>query len=65
MAYAMEHHSHDPVPSRWPIITAIGAGLIPIGIVASTHGAKEGIILVPVPSSAATSWTPTPACETR
>jgi cytochrome c oxidase subunit 3 len=46
MALAMEHHSHDPVPSRWPIITAIGAGMIPIGIVTSTHGAKEGIILI-------------------
>jgi cytochrome c oxidase subunit III len=46
MAFAMEHHSHDPVPSKWPIITAIGAGLIPIGIIASTHGAKEGIVLI-------------------
>jgi len=43
MAIAMEHHSHDPVPSRWPIITAFGAALIPIGLVAATHGIKEGI----------------------
>jgi cytochrome c oxidase subunit 3 len=48
MALAMEHHSHDPIPSKWPIITAIGAALIPIGIVASTHGAKEGVALIPV-----------------
>ena len=25
MAFAMEHHSHDPVPSKWPIITAIAS----------------------------------------
>jgi cytochrome c oxidase subunit III len=43
MAIAMEHHSHDPVPSKWPIITAIGAGLVPIGIIASTRGVKAGI----------------------
>lgn len=43
MALAMEHHSHEPVPSKWPIITAIGAGLIPVGLVASAHGAKEGL----------------------
>ncbi|HLQ66498.1 MAG TPA: heme-copper oxidase subunit III [Candidatus Limnocylindrales bacterium] len=43
MSIAMEKHSHEPVPSRWPIITAIGVGLIPIGLVAATRGAKEGI----------------------
>jgi len=36
-------HSHEPVPSRWPIITAFGAGLIPVGLVSSAHGWKQGL----------------------
>ena len=43
MATAVEHHSHDPVPSRWPIIAAIGMGLIPIGLVGNAHGWKGGL----------------------
>jgi len=39
-------HSHEPVPSRWPIITAIGAGLIPVGLVTAIHGWKEGLALL-------------------
>ena len=46
MAVAMQHRSHDPVPSKWPIITAVGAGMIPIGLVASTRGLKEGIAIL-------------------
>jgi len=46
MAIAMEHHSHDPVPSKWPILTAAGAGLIPIGLIASTRGASWGVPLL-------------------
>jgi cytochrome c oxidase subunit 3 len=46
MAIVMEHHSHDPVPSKWPIITAVGAGLIPIGIIASTRGVKYGVAIL-------------------
>lgn len=44
MSIAMEHHSHDPVPSKWPIITAFGAGLIPVGLVLYAHGTKDGLI---------------------
>src|SRR5436309_15826792 len=36
-------HSHEPVPSRWPIITALGAGLIPVGLVSAAHGWKQGL----------------------
>jgi len=39
-------HTHDPVPSRWPIIVAAGVGLIPIGLVANAHGRKEGLGLI-------------------
>lgn len=46
MDVAKEHHSHDPVPSKWPIITAFGAGFIPVGLVANAHGLKEGIPIV-------------------
>ena len=46
MAIAMEHRSHDPVPSKWPIITAVGAGLIPVGLIASTRGMKEGVAIL-------------------
>ncbi len=43
MEAATHVHSHDPVPSRWPIITALGAGLIPVGLVSSIHGWKQGL----------------------
>ena len=46
MDVAKEHHSHDPVPSKWPIITAFGAGLIPVGLVANAHGIKEGLAII-------------------
>jgi cytochrome c oxidase subunit 3 len=46
MAVALQHRSHDPVPSKWPIITAVGAGMIPIGLIASTRGVKEGIAIL-------------------
>src|SRR5439155_19601426 len=46
MVATVEHHSHDPVPSHWPIITAIGVGLIPVGIVASAHGWKGGLAVI-------------------
>lgn len=46
MAIAVELHSHDPVPSRWPIIAALGMGLIPAGLVANAHGRNEGLLLV-------------------
>jgi len=45
-AVAHTQHSHEPVPSRWPIITAVGAGMIPIGLVSSVHGWKNGIALL-------------------
>ncbi|HET7903933.1 MAG TPA: heme-copper oxidase subunit III [Candidatus Eisenbacteria bacterium] len=40
------HHSHEPVPSKWPIITALGAGLLPVGIVMNGHGQKAGIAVL-------------------
>jgi len=43
---ATPHHSHDPVPSKWPIITALGAGLLPVGIVLNGHGVKQGIAVL-------------------
>jgi cytochrome c oxidase subunit III len=43
MEAAAHAHSHDPVPSRWPIITAVGAGLIPVGLVSLVHGWKPGL----------------------
>ena len=46
MEAASHAHSHDPVPSRWPIITALGAGLIPVGLVTYVHGWKEGLPLL-------------------
>jgi len=46
MEAASHAHSHDPVPSRWPIITAVGAGLIPVGLVTYVHGWKEGLPLL-------------------
>jgi cytochrome c oxidase subunit III len=42
MEAAAHTHSHDPVPSRWPIITALGTGLIPVGLVSAIHGWKQG-----------------------
>ncbi len=48
MAVTAEHHSHEPVPSRWPIIAAVGVGLIPIGLVANAHGRAEGLGLIAV-----------------
>jgi len=45
-ATVAEHKSHDPIPSKWPIITAGGAGLIPIGLVAYAHGVKQGLPLL-------------------
>jgi cytochrome c oxidase subunit 3 len=48
MSTALEHHSHEPVPSRWPIIAALGIGLIPVGLVANAHGHKEGLLLLAV-----------------
>ena len=44
--HAVAHHSHDPVPSKWPIITALGAGLLPAGIVLQAHGIKDGLIVL-------------------
>ena len=46
MSTTIEHHSHEPVPSRWPIIAALGIGLIPVGLVANAHGRKDGLILL-------------------
>ncbi|HEX7077484.1 MAG TPA: cytochrome c oxidase subunit 3 [Candidatus Eisenbacteria bacterium] len=46
MAITIEHHSHDPVPSHWPIITAFGAGLIPVGLVLNAHGTKLGLAVI-------------------
>src|SRR5438045_3101095 len=43
MEAAAHAHSHDPLPSRWPIITALGAGLIPVGLVSFIHGWKQGL----------------------
>jgi cytochrome c oxidase subunit 3 len=40
------HHSHEPVPSKWPILTAAGAGMLPIGIVLNGHGNKAGTPLI-------------------
>jgi cytochrome c oxidase subunit 3 len=40
------HHSHEPVPSKWPILTAAGAGMLPIGIVLNGHGNKAGMPLI-------------------
>ncbi len=48
MEAAAQHHSHEPVPSRWPIITATGAGLIPVGLVSAVHGWKTGLLLLGV-----------------
>ena len=46
MVATVEHHSHDPVPSRWPIIAAIGVGLVPVGLVANAHGWKGGLAVI-------------------
>src|SRR6185295_10792590 len=43
MDAAAHAHSHEPAPSRWPIITAVGAGLIPVGLVTYIHGWKQGL----------------------
>jgi heme/copper-type cytochrome/quinol oxidase subunit 3 len=43
MEATAQHHTHDPIPSRWPIITAFGAGLIPVGLVSWSHGWKQGL----------------------
>src|SRR5512147_2105587 len=43
---AAPHHSHDPIPSKWPIITAFGAGLLPVGIVMNGHGNKNGLAIL-------------------
>ena len=40
------HHSHDPIPSKWPIITAFGAGLLPAGLVMDAHGMKQGLAIL-------------------
>jgi cytochrome c oxidase subunit 3 len=45
MASTVEH-THDPIPSQWPIIAAIGVGLIPIGLVANAHGNTKGLALI-------------------
>ncbi|HXL15352.1 MAG TPA: cytochrome c oxidase subunit 3 [Methylomirabilota bacterium] len=39
-------HSHDPIPSRWPIITALGVGLIPVGLVSWSHGWPQGLAVL-------------------
>ena len=39
-------HSHEPVPSRWPIITAVGTGLIPVGLVGWAHGWHQGLAVI-------------------
>ena len=46
MEAAAQTRSHEPVPSRWPIITALGAGLIPVGLVSQAHGWKPGLGVV-------------------
>jgi cytochrome c oxidase subunit 3 len=43
---AATHHSHDPVPSKWPILTALGAGLLPVGIILNGHGVKGGLGII-------------------
>lgn len=48
MAATVEHHSHDPVPSRWPIIAAFGIGLIPVGLILQGHGVPKGLGLIGV-----------------
>jgi len=44
----VEHKTHEPVPSKWPIIAALGAGTIPIGLVSNAHGWKYGLAVVGV-----------------
>src|SRR5437867_1734305 len=46
MEATVQQHSHEPIPSRWPIITAFGAGLIPIGLVSWSHGWNRGLGVV-------------------
>ena len=48
MATTVEHHSHDPIPSRWPIIAALGMGLVPVGLVANAHGWKGGLAVLAI-----------------
>ncbi len=46
MEATAEHRTHDPIPSKWPIITALGVGIIPIGLVSNSHGWKYGLAIV-------------------
>jgi hypothetical protein len=48
MAFAAEHHSHDPVPSPWPIVAAFGLGFVPIGLILNAHGHKQGLLVLAV-----------------
>ena len=43
MSVTAEHHSHDPIPSRWPILAAFAMGLVPAGLILNAHGRKEGL----------------------
>jgi len=46
MDAAAHAHSHDPAPSRWPIITAVGVGLIPVGLVSWAPGWPQGLAVL-------------------
>ncbi len=46
MEATVQHKTHEPTPSKWPIITAFGAGLIPIGLVSASHGWKNGLAVL-------------------
>jgi cytochrome c oxidase subunit 3 len=43
MEASVEHKSHDPVPSKWPIIAALGIGLVPVGLAGNANGWKYGL----------------------
>lgn len=46
MEATAQHKTHDPIPSKWPIITAFGVGLIPVGLVSNSHGWRYGLAVV-------------------
>jgi cytochrome c oxidase subunit 3 len=48
MAFAAEHHSHEPVPSPWPIVAAFGLGFVPVGLILNAHGHKQGLLVLGV-----------------
>jgi cytochrome c oxidase subunit 3 len=52
---AEQHHSHEPIPSRWPILAAFAMGFIPVGLILNAHGRKEGLWILGF-GLAATLW---------